>query len=141
MAAWVRHKAINKPSLVSAAFSYQLGGVIRTACITYEQLVNAAKCMAKNVGLDPDLVSGHSFRRGGASYAALAGVPDMLIQRQGDWKSTCYRAYIVCPPETHLKATQCMLSTMVGDPSTWGAGLLPAVSPLDRAGLQVLDDV
>jgi integrase len=141
VAAWERHKAINRPSLISAAFSYRQDGVIRVSCVTHEHLVNAAKFMARLVGVDPDSVSGHSFRRGGASYAALAGVPDILIQRQGDWKSACYRAYIVCPPETHLKATQSMLSTMVGDPTTWGAGLLPAVSPLDHTGLQVLDDV
>jgi hypothetical protein len=124
---------------VTGAFSFRQNEVVRTGCITYEQLVEAAKFMAKLVGMSPDMVSGHSFRRGGASYAALAGVPDILIQRQGDWKSACYRAYIVCPPETHLKATGGMLSTMVGDPATWGAGLLPAVAPLDHAGLQVLD--
>ena len=110
-------------------------------CISRKQLVNTVKFMARLCGVNPDLTSGHSFRRGGASYAALAGIPDILIQRQGDWKSACYRAYIVCPPETHMKATRSMLSTMVGDPNSWGAGLLPAVGPLDHAGLQVLDDV
>jgi hypothetical protein len=139
--AWECHKAINRPSPVSAAFSFRQNEVIRTSCVSYDQLVTVAKFMARLAGVSPDMVSGHSFRRGGASYAALAGVPDILIQRQGDWKSACFRAYIVCPPETHLKATESMLSTMVGDPASWGAGLLPAVSPLDHTGLQVLDDV
>jgi integrase len=103
--------------------------------------VTAAKFMARLAGIDADTVSGHSFRRGGASYAALAGVPDMLIQRQGDWKSSCFRAYIVCSPDTHLQATRCMLRAMVGDPATWGAGLVPAVGPLDHSGLSVLEDV
>lgn len=141
VAAWQQHVRINNVSPMSPAFSYRSQGVIRFSSISYDQLVAAAKMMATAAGVDADRVSGHSFRRGGASYAALAGVPDMLIQRQGDWKSACFRAYIVCLPETYLKATGSMLSTMTGDPATWGAGLVPAVGPLDHSGLQVLDDV
>ena len=37
---------------------------------------------------------GHSFRRGGASWAFDSGVPGELIQIMGDWKSDAYKVYL-----------------------------------------------
>ena len=37
---------------------------------------------------------GHSFRRGGASWAFNNGVPGELIQVVGDWKSDAYKVYL-----------------------------------------------
>ena len=37
---------------------------------------------------------GHSFRRGGASWAFNNGVPGELIQVMGDWKSDAYKVYL-----------------------------------------------
>ena len=37
---------------------------------------------------------GHSFRRGGASWAFNSGVPGELIQVCGDWKSEAYKVYL-----------------------------------------------
>ena len=36
----------------------------------------------------------HSFRIGGASAAASAGVPDSVIKIMGRWSSDCYRRYL-----------------------------------------------
>ena len=38
----------------------------------------------------------HSFRIGGASAAAQAGVPPLVIQKLGRWKSNCFLRYIHC---------------------------------------------
>ena len=38
--------------------------------------------------------TGHSFRRGGASWAFQAGVPGELIQICGDWASDSYKRYL-----------------------------------------------
>ena len=38
--------------------------------------------------------TGHSFRRGGASWAFQAGVPGELIQIFGDWASDAYKIYL-----------------------------------------------
>ena len=38
--------------------------------------------------------SGHSFRRGGASWAFQSGVPGELIQICGDWASDSYKRYL-----------------------------------------------
>ena len=39
-------------------------------------------------------INTHSFRIGGASAAAAAGIPDSVIQIMGRWKSDCYKRYI-----------------------------------------------
>lgn len=38
--------------------------------------------------------TGHSFRRGGASWAFQAGMPGELIQMCGDWSSDAYKKYL-----------------------------------------------
>ena len=43
---------------------------------------------------DPAAYSGHSFRRGGASWAFQAGIPGEMIQVMGDWSSDAYRRYL-----------------------------------------------
>ena len=42
----------------------------------------------------PSSYRGHSFRRGGASWAFNNGVPGELIQVIGDWKSEAYKVYL-----------------------------------------------
>lgn len=41
--------------------------------------------------------SGHSFRIGAATTAALAGIPDHLIKTLGRWESNAYQLYIRTP--------------------------------------------
>lgn len=48
-------------------------------------------------GFNPDDYSGHSFRRGGATYASSLGISHELIQLQGDWASTAYLEYLERP--------------------------------------------
>ena len=38
--------------------------------------------------------TGHSFRRGGATWAFQAGVPGELIQICGDWANDAYKTYL-----------------------------------------------
>jgi len=51
-------------------------------------VAHVVKRRCKAVGIEPDLVSGHSLRRGFATTAAQAKKPDLVIKRQGRWKST-----------------------------------------------------
>ena len=50
--------------------------------------------------------TGHSFRRGGASWAFQSGVPGELIQICGDWASDAYKTYleITWDNKVHLAA-------------------------------------
>lgn len=50
-------------------------------------------CLAA-CGFHASMYSGHSFRRGGASYALECGLPVDLIKLQGDWNSNAYERYL-----------------------------------------------
>ena len=50
--------------------------------------------------------SGHSFRRGAATSARLAGLSDDEIMLLGRWKSAAYRLYIDTHPERILAASR-----------------------------------
>ena len=43
--------------------------------------------------------TGHSFRRGAATSARLAGLLEEEIQLLGRWKSNCYRLYVETHPD------------------------------------------
>lgn len=47
---------------------------------------------------DDPLVSGHSFRAGGATWAANLGLSELQICRLGRWASDCFRKYIRAHP-------------------------------------------
>jgi len=51
------------------------------------------KILAGKIGLNPDKVSGHSFRRGGATFAFGLTNNHSLIKYVGDWLSDCYLIY------------------------------------------------
>ena len=66
----------------SPAFSY---GV--SQFITYSKFTTRLKDLLRRSGYNPDLFSGHSFRRGGASYLHSCGGSALMVQSSGDWSS------------------------------------------------------
>jgi len=52
--------------------------------------------------------SGHSLRRGGATWMYQAGVPTETIRALGDWRSSAYLKYITVAPEQLYKGIQAM---------------------------------
>ena len=62
--------------------------------LTHYVFVSSLKHCLRRIGVDPGLYSGHSFRRGGATFAHRLGVDPMLIKRMGDWSSDAYMGYI-----------------------------------------------
>lgn len=63
------------------------GGRVGTA-LTSRSVNRILKSYAKQVGIDPTLVSGHSLRAGAATTLAKAGVDLWKVQQQGGWKDT-----------------------------------------------------
>ena len=54
----------------------------------------------------PGNYSSHSFRIGAATSAAVAGIPDHVIQTLGRWSSDCCRRYIRLPPHVILQSAR-----------------------------------
>ena len=67
--------------------------------------------------------SGHSFRRGAATWAKQVGIPDEDIQLLGRRKSSAYKRYIEVHLE-HIFNVSRRLQTALGPPRAW-----PAESP------------
>jgi integrase len=72
-------------------FLWKVGNKISP--MTHTVFVGAFKRLVKLCGLDWAKYSGHSFRRGGATYCFNLGVSPELIKLLGDWKSDAYLLY------------------------------------------------
>ena len=83
----------------SPAFSYG-----PSQCITYSKFTARLKDLLKKSGFNPDLYSGHSFRRGGATFLHSCGGNALMIQSSGDWVSQCFTRYLYLSEEERLKA-------------------------------------
>ena len=81
------------------AFSYSA-----TSFITYKMFTECLKSLLSKAGLAPNLYSGHSFRRGGASFLHEVGCSILQIQAAGDWSSQCFTRYLYLSTEERLRA-------------------------------------
>jgi len=78
-----------------ALFSFNKDG--KTVPLTHRWFMLALKSMLTKLGYDSAIYSGHSFRRGGASYAFACGLPPNMIKTQGDWRSDAYERSLTYP--------------------------------------------
>ncbi len=58
------------------------------------------------------LFRGHSFRRGGTSWAFSAGMPGELIQVFGYWRSDAYKSYLDISMALKLRVAQGMVRSL-----------------------------
>ena len=75
--------------------------------MTRERLVSCIRRALSDAGIG---YSGHSFRIGAATTAALAGIEDSTIKMLGRWESSAYQRYLRTPRET-LAAVSARLVT------------------------------
>lgn len=78
--------------------------------LSYDIFLSRLRECLGHLRIDHSKYSGHSFRRGGASFALECGLPHEIIQAQGDWRSDAYKKYI----DTSLAYRQ-HLSTSLGE--------------------------
>ena len=88
--------------------------------LSYSSFTKHLKDLLRLAGFSPNNYSGHSFRRGGATYASSLGISHELIQLQGDWASTAYLEYLARPLRQRYTlaeqvATQIATSTSTSD--------------------------
>ena len=70
--------------------------------LTRSIFIRTFRKLLKSAGLVGDVFTGHSFRRGGATWAFRAGMPGELIQICGDWVSDAYKNYLEFSMEDKL---------------------------------------
>ena len=98
--------SVNVPP-TAPAFSYT-----STSFVTYRQFTERLKDVLSRAGLSPNLYSGHSFRRGGATYLHQVGGSILQIQAAGDWSSQCFTRYLYLSTEERLKAQHLVSSAL-----------------------------
>ena len=89
------------------AFTYSPGRFIH-----YNQFTVRLKSLLSSCGLNPALYSGHSFRRGGASFLYQVGGTILQIMSSGDWSSNCFTRYLFLTEEERLEAQLLMSSAI-----------------------------
>ena len=73
----------------SPAFSYATGKFI-----TYNSFTSRLKTLLTKSGYPAAKYSGHSFRRGGATFLHQCGGSVLMIQSSGDWSSSVFTRYL-----------------------------------------------
>ena len=72
--------------------------------INYRMFTVRLKKLLSQAGLNPSLYSGHSFRRGGASFLFSIGGSQLMVQVLGDWSSMVYTRYLYMSAEDRMAA-------------------------------------
>ena len=78
--------------------------------LTRDRFVSNVRSALQRAGIDHSRYSGHSFRIGAATSAALCGLPDSLIKTLGRWESAAYTVYIGTPRETLCSVARSLIS-------------------------------
>ena len=74
------------------AFSYRRSGRIRS--VNYKSFTTKLKNLLSKAGFSPERFSGHSLRRGGATFLHACGGTALMVQATGDWSSSCFTRYL-----------------------------------------------
>ena len=90
------------------AFSYYVKGILK--CITYDYFTKRLKNLLNLAGYSPELYSGHSMRRGGATLLFQLNCDPLMIQVMGDWASDQYLKYLGLSIDQRYYAQQLMSS-------------------------------
>ena len=89
------------------AFTYAPGKFVH-----YRLFTDRLKSLLSSCGLDASLYSGHSFRRGGASFLYKVGGSILQIMSSGSWASTCFTRYLFLTDEERMEA-QLLISSAI----------------------------
>ena len=100
--------ALNLP-----AFSFKSGNQARF--VTYKSFTAKLKSLLFKAGFSPEKFSGHSLRRGGATFLHSCGANILQIQACGDWASTVFTRYIYISLEQRFLSQQMMASSIPAD--------------------------
>ena len=80
--------------------------------IHYKMFTQRLKALLTQAGYDSRLYSGHSMRRGGASFLYQVGGSILQIMSSGDWSSSCFTRYLFLTEEERMDAQLLMSSAI-----------------------------
>lgn len=95
------------------AFSYKVNGQLRF--VNYKSFTTKLKNLLSKAGFSPERFSGHSLRRGGATFLHACGGSILQIQSSGDWQSSTWTKYIYISLEQRFLSQQLMSSNIQPD--------------------------
>ena len=78
--------------------------------LTYPVLTAVLKNLLKQLLLNPDLFSMHSFGRGGFTYAHGLDIPADSLKIHGNWHSNAYQTYLKPHLSRMMDVSKLMLS-------------------------------
>ena len=105
-AALVNVCRVSKASSTDHLFAYRGDAGITT--ITRSEFISFLRQKLSECGIKSSKFSGHSLRRGGATWAFSCGVPTELIKSHGDWRSDAYLLYLQFSLNDKLATTTSM---------------------------------
>jgi hypothetical protein len=91
-------------NLVSADDDAPALSYSKRSFVTHRFFTEKLKALLSKAGLDPAMFSGHSFRRGGASYLFSIGGTTLMVQVLGQWSSQIFTRYLYLSLEDRLSA-------------------------------------
>ena len=94
----------------SPAFTYAAGKYV-----TYNSFTSRLKTLLTKSGYPASQYSGHSFRRGGATFLHQCGGSVLMIQSSGDWSSTVFTRYLFLSTAERWKS-QYLISKNISSP-------------------------
>lgn len=72
----------------------------------------------QSAGVQADAYAGHSFQRGGASFAYQSGVSLELIKVLGDWRSNAVLRYLTIPLNIRLQSANLLCKSVLSSNHT-----------------------
>ena len=94
----------------SPAFSFE-----KNKHISYEKFTQRLKTLLVKAVYQASSYSGHSFRRGGATFLHTCGGTALMVQASGDWSSSCFTRYLFLSTEERWKS-QLLMSRGISAP-------------------------
>ena len=100
------------------AFAYFDAVHLRCSVLTYRAFLSKLRVCLQARCYSPQDYAGHSFRRGGVSFAYQSGVPLELIKMLDDWKSDSVLLYLTAPLYIRLQTINLISKSVLTDAET-----------------------
>lgn len=104
--AFTRYRAFIPTALSGPTVPFFLASVTQASPLSDVEFISRVRTViSATLHCDPSSYAGHSFRRGGTTALALAGVSEATIAAHGRWSSLAYRMYFDTQHNVNIRLT------------------------------------